>query len=150
LATEWQPLVFLASHASRALVLSLVATLALVRLSPRRFSARDVLLLATFGLATWFSSRAVFWWLALCPFVLLSHLRALLEKAGLPCGDGAGAVGKAGRAALAVGLAAALALVVISAPGRWLLRGQARPLEEQVAEATPVRLAEALQKWMAR
>lgn len=152
---EWQPLVPFATYESKALLLSVALTLVTVRLSPRRFAASEAMLLVLFGLSAWFAARMVPWWMSVCVYVLLPHWRAILEAWGLGAfvaDDGAreAGTGLARRWPLWAGGVAAVALVLASGSGRWLLAGQPRPVTAQFNTMTPVPLTAALQEWLAR
>jgi hypothetical protein len=53
-------------------------TLLCLRLSPKRFSPADLLLVLVFGVATWFIGRLLPWWLMVCGWVLLPHAREII------------------------------------------------------------------------
>jgi hypothetical protein len=150
---EWQPLVPLATYTGRALVLSFLVTLATVRLSPRRFGAAEVGLLLLFGLSAWFTKRMVLWWLTVCPWVLLPHWRAILEQIkghSESSSEFSHSVRVSSRHVIWIGVAVAVALLLASGTGRWLLRGRPRPVEEQFSEFTPVGPAQHLKDWIAQ
>jgi hypothetical protein len=76
-AIDWQPPVSprlpQMSVAAWAVAASTVLVFVTLRLSPKRFSPADVLLLLVFGIATWFTGRLLPWWLMVCGWVLLPH-----------------------------------------------------------------------------
>jgi hypothetical protein len=148
---EWKPLAPLATYNSTAVVVSFVGVLLTVRLSPRRFGAAEVILLAFFGPAAWFAARMLPWWMTVWPLVLLPHWQALLAQTCQPDAPAKETPrpSLARRAGVAMLAAGALGLLLASGTGRWLLRGQPRPAQEQVISATPVAAAERLKAWMA-
>jgi len=76
---EWDPLTLRMSQGRAAAVVSL-ALIILYRLSPRRVSAGEFLVLAVFGAATLWTSRMIHWWAPLAGFYLALHLAAVLRK----------------------------------------------------------------------
>jgi hypothetical protein len=156
-AAEWHPLQPLATYPSQAFTVSVVLVLVTARFSPRRFQVADLVLLLLFGLAAWFWAPPLRWWMTICPFVLLPHWAAFRDKVTRWQGDKM--TDRHSSTHLVTlspchlvtlsGVAIALALVLASATGRWLLRQGPRPVEEQVAPTTPVQLADRLEVWLA-
>jgi hypothetical protein len=140
---------------AKAFAASVLVVLVTLRLSPRSFSATDVLLLAVFGVAAWFVGKLLPWWMTLCPWVLLPHWRAILtgDKVTRRQGDKVTRDGLFSHLftlspCLLVTLstiAIAIALLLMSGSGRWLLRGP-RPAGQQVTAATPVELTAKLKE----
>jgi hypothetical protein len=143
--TEWKPLLPLATYGSTAFVLSVGAVLLTVRRSPRRFPPAETALLVLFGVAAWFTARMLPWWMTVWPLVLLPHWRALLPR--LQIADCRLQICNRQSAIGNLLIVCALALVLASGSGRWLLSGQPRPVAEQVTAATPVAAAERLKAW---
>jgi hypothetical protein len=83
-AVDWQPLVSpriaQLSYAAGAFAVSVMLTLLTLRLSPRRFSPADLLLVLVFGVAAWFIGRLMPWWLMVCGWVLLPHWTEIVER----------------------------------------------------------------------
>jgi hypothetical protein len=81
---DWQPPVSPRlpemSAVAWALVASVAAVLVTLRISPKRFTSAEILLLLVFGIATWFISRLLPWWLMVCGWVLLPHWREVLGR----------------------------------------------------------------------
>ena len=74
---EWQPIAPLTTYGSTALVVSLIAVLVTVRLSPLRFRPHEVFLVVFFGFSAWFMARMLPWWWTVVIFVLLPHCALL-------------------------------------------------------------------------
>jgi len=159
---EWQPFIPLATYSAKAFAISVLVVLATLRFSPRPFSAADALLLATFGLATWFAGRLLPWWMMLWPFVLLPHWREIGNRVRgahpmttrvrsmRPTLPLAWSKLAACRWPAAAAITVGIAIVLASGTGRWLLRGAARPEAEQVAPGTPVEVADQLDSLLSR
>jgi hypothetical protein len=153
---EWQPLAPAASVGGTLLLGSVLAVLATVRRSRRRFPPAEAALLLLFGLAAWFSARMVPWWATVWPWVLLPHW-AIADRR-LQVADWASNpqpaicdLQSAIRRLLPVALLlTALVLLLCSGTGRWLLRGRPRPVEQQVTAVTPVELTGRLKAWLAQ
>ncbi len=133
---EWLPFTPMTTYSSIALVLSGIVTLIIIRLSPRRFRLEEVLLLAGFFYGSWTSARFFIWWTSLCPWVLLPHVVAILEpwQAKVPAVQG----WFWRRGVFLLGAVGALALLLGSGTGHWLLTRTPRPLEQQVDAETPL------------
>jgi hypothetical protein len=94
------------------------------------------------------------WWVTIFPFALLPHWKAIGEvllqrwQAIIPVA--APPRPRVAASFFLLGSMAAVALVLTSATGRWLLSQQPRPLEQQVSTDTPVRLMHELKAWIGR
>jgi hypothetical protein len=145
LVVEWLPPVPLATYGSRALAVSLLLVLATVRWSPRRFTLSDTLLLVVFGLGGWFATRLIPFWMTVWPLVLAPHAVALLRQVGWDrfvadrSETPATSWFKAWWPLVPAG-ASAVALLLFSATGSWLL-GAPRPLKDRLREETPEAVA---------
>ncbi len=137
---EWRPLTP-ASLGGALFFVSLLATGILLRISPRRWSACDVLLVVAGGAAVWSANRMLAWWAIVLPWVLAPHLQALvsaarprrrLAHATLPCADDAAAPRRGW-----VGLLVVIAALIWSPASRSLITGQLRPMATVVSPATP-------------
>ena len=73
--TEWQPMV-LGSLSGGLFFASLVVTGILLRWSPRRISALEILLTLVFGLASLWAIRMLVWWALAWPWVVAPHAAA--------------------------------------------------------------------------
>ena len=139
----WGNLVPVQAWESRAVIASGLAVLVLLRLSPRPFTAAEVLLTAAFGLWAWYDKRVAPWWLMLAPWLLAPHLKAVFDAAR---GSGPVADRKpARRWAPTLGVAAAAVLVLLSPAARWAI-GRPVPAEERVGRTAPYRLAARLRE----
>ena len=76
---EWKPLPF--NNSVHTVFLGSVLLLAvLLRLSPRRFTPAQVILLLGFGLQSVAHARMVVWWIMVFAWVAMPHLRAVLGR----------------------------------------------------------------------
>jgi len=80
-ARQWPTLIPVHLWESRVLIVSVLVVLAALRLSPRPFTATEVLLAATFAVWAWFDKRVAPWWLMLAPWLLAPHLQAMFDAA---------------------------------------------------------------------
>lgn len=147
-ARQWSNLVPVDTPESRALIASVVVVLVTLRLSPRRFTASEVVLLVPFVVWAWFDKRVAPWWLMLGPWLLAPHWKATWEAA-----RGVGQVSTlpakeagwkpAPRWLFALGAAVAAALVLLSPAARWLY-GRPLPPQERAGPMAPYHLANAM------
>jgi len=78
---EWQPLNFSDPQGGPWFYWGSLLLLAVAQaLSPRGFTATEVLLTLTFGIAPLFQERFMAWWLPLCIGIILNHLNAWAAK----------------------------------------------------------------------
>src|SRR5262249_42993031 len=92
-ARLWGSLVPVQTWESRAVIASVLAMLVLLRLSPRPFTAAEVLLTAAFALWAWYDKRVAPWWLMLAPWLLAPHLQAVAGVGGAAGWGGGGGGG---------------------------------------------------------
>ncbi len=132
---EWKPLP-LGSVVHMVFFGSVLLLAVLLRLSPRRFTPAQVLLLLGFGLQSVAHARMVVWWIMVFAWVAVPHLRAVAGRLPrpLPWLDDPGR-----RSLLKTFLAAAvvLALVLASRPVWWLW-GDAPTGDDRVVPVTPI------------
>jgi hypothetical protein len=133
---EWKPLP-LGSAVHAVFLASVVVLAVLLRLSPRRFTPAQVLLLLGFGLQSVAHARMVVWWVMVFAWVAVPHLRPVVGRfpGRLPWLDDTSRPSRL-KTALAAGLA--LALIVGSRPAWWLLWGDAPASKGRVVAVTPV------------
>lgn len=140
---EWQPLSIRSSH---GLMAALVAT-ALVfvyRLSPRRISAAEVLLLIGFGAATLWTTRMLIWWAPLATMHLVWHAHAVAQKL-LPAWTAAVASPRSGRWTV---ISTTLVWVFFGFTpfGMSVMHGKIPDLKKSVSRETPLAAVEYLRK----
>jgi hypothetical protein len=139
--TEWQAM-SLSSLTGMLLMGSLVATVALVKLSPRKWELHELLLLALFALATFSAIRMLAWWALVWTWVAVPHAaaawQAYRERAALPSppADEPTAM----RTVLAMGVVFMTALV--APPSFAMVTGQARGEGPIMVNETPIYLAD--------
>jgi hypothetical protein len=160
--SEWRPTV-LPSLTGALMLCCFAITAVLLRWTPRRIAAYEVLLLAVFGLAALGAMRMLVWWAALWPWLAAPHAAAvvrLLRPArrmaarpeAQPQCDTAGpeAAAAAARAVASAQtrtfLMAALicVTVMLSPPSYALLTGRHRPEQAVFSADTPYQVAEEL------
>lgn len=138
-ARQWGPLVPVQTAPGAVVLGLLVTTLFVIRLSPRRFTVTEVLLLVGFGLGAWLERPLAVWWVMLAPWLLAPHALAMAERfvawGAWPA-----------RAARWLGLSAVATtvfLLALSPAAAWAV-GRPLPTERRVGPTVPYRLAEAL------
>jgi len=131
---EWKPLPY--QNAVHTVFLASVLILGiLLRLSPRRFTPAQLLLLAGFGLQSVIHARMVVWWIMVFGWVAVPHLHAVAGRyLKLPWLDDPSL-----RSLRKTVLAAALAAMLLlwSRPAWWVLWGKAPAAEGRVTAVTP-------------
>ncbi|MGD9645123.1 MAG: hypothetical protein AB7U73_05380 [Pirellulales bacterium] len=137
---EWQPL-SLRSLGGVLFYSSLLLTMVLLRRSPRRFTAGEVLVLLLVGLATLSAIRMLAWWALVWTWIVGPHLAALVsfnrrEEFTLEPGP------NVKRTWLA--LAAIFVTILWSPPARAFVVGRPRPEAVIASAATPIYLADDL------
>lgn len=137
---EWQPL-SIKSLGGVLFYSSLLVTMVLLRRSPRRFSAGEVLLLLFVGWSTLSAIRMLAWWALVWTWIIGPHLAALVplnrrEELSIDPGP------NAKRTWLAI--AAVFVTILWSPPARALVVGQPRSEATIASAATPIYLADDL------
>lgn len=138
--SEWRPMV-LKSLSGVLFYGSLVLTALLLRRSPRRTSATEILLLLAFGLIASTAIRMLIWWALVLPWVVAPHVAARWPRRAQPeeTEDPA-----AGLRRLLLTLAAIGLTVWLAPPTHALCTGHARDAERILSTDTPKALAD----WM--
>ena len=131
---EWKPLPY--KNAVHTVFLASVVLLAiLLRLSPRRFTPAQVLLLVGFGLQSVAHARMVVWWVMVFAWVAVPHLHAVVGRYLRPWWLDDPSVPSLRKTILAA--VAAGALLLWCRPAWWLIYGEALAAEGCVTEVTP-------------
>lgn len=141
---EWQPTV-LKSLTGGLFFGSLLITGVLLRISPRRVTAADALLLIVFGIGTLLAMRMLVWWAMIWPVLMIPHVAAVCREwldrsehnskpLALP------AAGTAMNTLIAV--AVLFMTLVVSPMGDAWVTGQRRSEAVVVSKETPVFLAD--------
>jgi hypothetical protein len=137
---EWKPLPL---HSAVHLVFfgSVVLLAVLLRLSPRRFTPAQLLLLLGFGLQSVAHARMVVWWIMVFAWVAVPHIRAVAGRfpGRMPWLDDSG-VRSLTKTFLAVAFVAAFALW--SRPAWWLIWEDAPTSQGRVTTVTPIHVLE--------
>jgi hypothetical protein len=141
-ARRWPKLVPTSTPECWSLLAAVLIVLVALRLSPRRFSATEVVLLAVFGITSWLVKSMAIWWLMLLPLLLAPHVRAFLDT--LLAGRGTPFV-LPFRPRLAYALAIVVSLTALAfSPAADSLRGHPLPTAQRVGASEPYDLAEKL------
>ena len=147
--TEWRATSF-SSLTGLLLLASLAATVALVKLSPRKCELYEILILAAFALATFSAIRMLAWWALAWPWVAVPHAAAAWRsgvgfqpaEAGKmpapPVPDDPTAM----RTLVALGVV--FMTILIAPPSYALVSGQARGEGPSMVSDTPLYLADEL------
>jgi hypothetical protein len=145
--SEWEPMV-LESLSGALFFGSLVATAVLIRVSPRRIMAAEVLLLLVFGAASLLAIRMLVWWSLVWPWVAAPHAAAAWRKKRLAdAGTDPGPVDlppPGMRFVLTAGMM--LATVWWAPPTYALMTSRPRPPAAILSHDTPAALAD----WIVR
>jgi hypothetical protein len=135
---EWKPLPY-HNVVHLVFVVSVVALAVLLRLSPRRLTPLQVLLLAGFGLQSVAHARMVVWWIMVFAWVAVPHLRAALDRlpGRIPWLDDT-SVPSLRNTVLAGFLA--VALLLWARPAWWLVYDEAPSSAGRVMPVTPTKV----------
>ncbi len=132
---EWKPLP-LSSAVHAVFFASVVLLAVLLRLSPRRFTPAQVLLLLGFGLQSVAHARMMVWWIMVFAWVAVPHLRAVAGRfpGRIPLLD------DVSRPSLLKTIVAVLLVMVLVLASRpvWWLWGDAPTAEDRLVPVTPV------------
>lgn len=139
---EWKPLPV--KSPSGAMFLATIALLVpLVRKSPLRFSATQVLLLLAFGLQSMAHARILVWWSMVFPWVVLPHLRACCPR-WFP---GLAREADPPNLRWTIGAVVGVPLLLLySGPLLWLVLRDPPAAERAVTSETPVKVSRRLKK----
>ncbi len=146
--SEWRPMT-IDSLSGWLLLISVVASGALLRWSPRRVWASEVLLFLLFGLLALSAIRMLVWWALIWPWIAAPHAaaawllhRRIDRREALEATSGATAAGW--RTVLAA--ACVVTALWWAPPTHAILTGSLRPDEDVLSKDTPQGLAESLQQ----
>jgi hypothetical protein len=142
--SEWRPLTP-GSLTGVLMILSVVATIALFKYSPRKWQVHEVLMLVVFCLATLPAIRMLAWWSVVWPWVCLPHAAAAWRKYVAKRTEGAIAdhdEPTAMRTVLAMGFVFMLAIV--SPPSFSIVSGHGRGEGPIMVTDTPLYVADEL------
>jgi hypothetical protein len=142
---EWKPLP-IKSTSGYLFLLSFALLAPLVRFSRLRFTPTQVLLLLGFGLQSLAHVRVLVWWAMIVVWVGLPHAQSALERFHLlPRRAGTPTFAKA-----ALTVAAALAGLLLSAPGLWATSLYRPGPEKRVTDVTPYHISAYLKEQYAK
>src|SRR4029078_7769432 len=115
----------------RAFAVSVLALMLAYRLSPRRVSCSEILLLVGLGLATLVSSGMIVWWAPVAPYYLVLHATAARNKRLNRQPDDVTAI----RHQSPAGLAASIVIAIGCLAFPWM---DGAPSGANLSSATPV------------
>ncbi len=131
---EWKPLPY-HNPVHTVFIGSVVVLAVLLRLSPRRFTPAQLLLLIGFGLQSVAHARMVVWWIMVFAWVAVPHLHAVAGRyLRLPWLDDPSVPSL--RKTILAALGAAV-LLLWARPAWWLVYGAAPTSEGRVTAVTP-------------
>jgi hypothetical protein len=131
---EWKPLPY-ANPVHTAFIVSVMVLAVLLRLSPRRFTPAQLLLLLGFGLQSVAHARMVVWWIMVFAWVAVPHLHAVAGRyLRLPWLDDPSTPSLRKTILAALG---AVALLLWARPAWWLVYGAAPTADGRVTAVTP-------------
>jgi hypothetical protein len=139
---DWEPLTLRMSQGRAVAVLGCLL-MVLYRLSPRRVSVSEFLLLAGIGIWTLWTSRMLIWWSIPAAYFAALHLNAILKRHTLPT-----SIVPPHRTGLCtVGAVGAVWICFALSPfGSWLMHHKPTPIKSQVSRDTPIGAVEYLLK----
>lgn len=141
---EWQPL-HLRLKQGQAFAAAAVALIVLYRVSPRRVSAAEALLLVGFGAAALWTSRMILWWAPIAAYYFVLHASAVLRRRRRHRPTPAPSPRAGKWSVVTIGL---IWIAFAYTPfGLMLIHGNPPELERCVSQDTPVRLTEYLRKY---
>lgn len=124
------------------MIASTAATGLLIKFSPRKWTAYEILLLAFFGLLTLTAIRMLAWWALVCPWVIVPHIAAFWAayrvKQELPAEveDEPSAM----RTLIAVGFV--FMVLIVAPPSYSVVAGRSRGPAENLVTDTPIYIAD--------
>ncbi|MBX3415547.1 MAG: hypothetical protein KF708_22880 [Pirellulales bacterium] len=139
--SEWRPLV-LESLGGALFFASVLATFVVVRYSPRRLRAEEIVTLVVFAALSLSAMRMLAWWAILWPFVLAPHVAACFRRQRQPGAYENEATTRRTWLAVAIVFVA----IIWSPPAHSLLTATPRGLGAATAPTTPLHVAEALEE----
>ena len=144
--SEWRPLV-LKSFTGVLYFSSLVIGALLLRKSPRRITAGEVMLALFFGVLTLTSIRMITWWAMLFPFLAAPHAAAAWDKLRTSWGLETAPSPEMQEASTTsmntlIAMACVFIAIVLAPPSHNLLLGQPRGIGEVTMSDTPVHVAD--------
>jgi hypothetical protein len=141
--TEWAPLQLRMAQGQVTAVVALLL-IVLYRLSPRRVTSAEVLLLFGFGAAALWSSRMLVWWIPLAVTFGTQHASAIWHTRFAPSEGRAPLVYNGCWSVITVGLV--LICFSFTPFGSRLLQGRDATLEQTVSKQTPLAVTQHLKK----
>jgi hypothetical protein len=138
-ARQWPNLVPVHLWESRAVIASVLVVLVALRLSPRRFTPAEVLLMTTFAAWAWFDKRVAPWWLMLGPWLLAPHLEAIYNayRPAAPARE----IPRWSIGVISFTLVCAAAALVLASPAALWAAGRPLSAERRAGPVAPPALA---------
>jgi hypothetical protein len=139
--TEWRALTP-TSLTGVLMIASTIATGLLIKFSPRKWTAYEILLLAFFGLFTLTAIRMLAWWTLVCPWVIIPHLAAFWathrERQELP----AEAEDEPTAMWTLIAIGFLFMIAILAPPSYSIIAGRARGPAENLVTDTPIYIAD--------
>jgi hypothetical protein len=139
--TEWQAPAF-TSLTGMLLLASLAATVALVKLSPRKWELFEILILAAFALATFSAMRMLAWWALAWPVVAVPHAAAAWQAYREKHKFAAAASDEATSMRTLMALGMVFMTLLLAPPSFALISGQPRGAGASMVSVAPLYLAD--------
>lgn len=141
--SEWRPLV-LESLGGVLFFASVLATFVVVRYSPRRLRAEEIITLVVFAALSLSAMRMLAWWAIVWPFVIAPHVAACFRRNRRT--EALTSEPSSRRTWLAVAIV--FVAIIWSPPAHALLTASPRGLGAATATTTPLHVSEALEEHM--
>jgi hypothetical protein len=139
--TEWRALTP-NSLTGVLMIASTIATGLLIKFSPRKWTAYEILLLAFFGLFTLTAIRMLAWWTLVCPWVIIPHFAAFWaayrERQELP----AEAEDEPAAMRTLIALGFVFMITILAPPSYSIIAGRSRGPAENLVTDTPIYIAD--------
>lgn len=139
--TEWRALTP-NSLTGLLMIASTIATGLLIKFSPRKWTAYEILLLAFFGLFTLTAIRMLAWWTLICPWVIIPHLSAFWaahrQRQELP----AEAEDEPAAMRTLIALGFVFMITILAPPSYSIIAGRSRGPAENLVTDTPIYIAD--------
>jgi hypothetical protein len=139
--TEWRAM-SLSSLTGMLMIASLSVTVALVKLSPRKWQLHELLLLALFALATFSAIRMLAWWALVWTWVAIPHAAAAWQAYRERCGQPENVTDEPTSMRTVLAMGVVFMTAIIAPPSFALVSGNARGEGPIMVSETPIYLAD--------
>jgi hypothetical protein len=132
----------LSSLTGMLMIASLSVTVALVKLSPRKWQLHELLLLALFALATFSAIRMLAWWALVWTWVAIPHAAAAWQAYRERCGQPENVTDEPTSMRTVLAMGVVFMTAIIAPPSFALVSGNARGEGPIMVSETPIYLAD--------